>query len=297
MSGSGKRACYSSGNGEKDMAEGGWTWEGLNPEVLALIFVRIPAEERLRTVTLVCRSWREAVAGPYCWTDIDIEQWCRRCNRPDLVDSAVRKLVRRSKCTFTRLSAYKLGDAAFSYLAICGRCLKVLQIPMSEVSDKMVEKHAESLVNITVLDISYCLRISCKGLEAFGKQCKSLIHLKRNMPPPEWERLAPSVASRIDETEAMTVADTMTGLCHLELGFGRFGDRGLDAILTKCKKLTHLDIQGCWNVELNGDLGDKCEKLPVFWCPWLDYYEERLSLENDGSGPNFSDESSSLDSD
>lgn len=96
--------------------EGG-RWEGLNPEVLALIFVRLPAEERVRTVGLVCRSWLEAVAGPFCWTEIDIEQWGRRCNRLDFIDLAVKKLVRRSKFTFRRLSAYKLGDSAFSYLA------------------------------------------------------------------------------------------------------------------------------------------------------------------------------------
>ncbi|CAL5329326.1 unnamed protein product [Camellia sinensis] len=75
-------------------------------------------EERVKTVGLVCRSWLEAVAGPYCWTDIDIEQWCRRSNRPlHLVDSAVRKLVRRSNCSFTRISAYKLGDSGFSFIA------------------------------------------------------------------------------------------------------------------------------------------------------------------------------------
>ncbi|CAL5393881.1 unnamed protein product [Camellia sinensis] len=80
----------------------------------------LEAEERMKTMGLVCRSWLEAVAGPYCWTDIDIEQWCRRSNHPlHLVDTAVRKLVRRSKCTFTRVSAYKLGDFAFSFIANC----------------------------------------------------------------------------------------------------------------------------------------------------------------------------------
>ncbi|KAK9268297.1 hypothetical protein L1049_010740 [Liquidambar formosana] len=109
-------------------------WEGLSPEILALIFVRIPADQMVREVPLVCRSWFAAVAGPYCWTDINVEQWCRRCNSTDVIDSAVRKLVRRSKCTFRRLSAYKLGNAGFAFVANCGRCLKVLQIPMSVVT-------------------------------------------------------------------------------------------------------------------------------------------------------------------
>lgn len=269
--------------------EGG-RWEGLNPEVLALIFVRLPAEERVRTVGLVCRSWLEAVAGPFCWTEIDIEQWGRRCNRLDFIDLAVKKLVRRSKFTFRRLSAYKLGDSAFSYLANCARSLKVLQIPMSEVTDKMIQKHAESLSNISVLDISNCLKITSKGLESFGNQCKSLTHLKRNMPPPEWERPAPGFSSsRVDDTEAMIIANTMTGLHQLELCYGRFGDSGLRALLTKCEKLAHLDILGCWNLELEGDLKGKCEQLAVYRSPWFDYEEDDVSS-------NSGDESSDSDS-
>ncbi|KAL0916273.1 hypothetical protein M5K25_013768 [Dendrobium thyrsiflorum] len=43
-------------------AEGGaWrNWEGLNHEILVLIFTRIPAHEQARTVPFVCRWWREA---------------------------------------------------------------------------------------------------------------------------------------------------------------------------------------------------------------------------------------------
>ncbi|KAI3742893.1 hypothetical protein L1987_60591 [Smallanthus sonchifolius] len=32
----------------------------------------------------------------------------------------------------------------------------------------------------SVLDVSHCLKITSKGLGAFGNQCKSLLHLKRN---------------------------------------------------------------------------------------------------------------------
>uniref|UniRef100_A0A5B7B6F1 Putative F-box protein FBW2-like n=1 Tax=Davidia involucrata TaxID=16924 RepID=A0A5B7B6F1_DAVIN len=168
---------------------------------------------------------------------------------------------------------------------------------MSDVTDLMVEKHAESLVNVTVLDISYCLKITYKGLEAFGKHCKSLIHLKRNMPPPAWETPTKVVASKIDDREAMIIAGKMMGLHHLELGFGHFGDYGLDAIFTKCKALTHLDIQGCWSVELEGDLEDKCERLVVFKSPWFDDYDNRCSSDNDSSGADAGEETSSSDSD
>ncbi|KAG5546262.1 hypothetical protein RHGRI_018437 [Rhododendron griersonianum] len=63
-----------------------------------------------------------------------------------------------------------------------GRCLKILQIPMSEVTDKMVEKHAESLTDISVSDIGYSLEITSKGLKSLAKRYESLSHLERKMP-------------------------------------------------------------------------------------------------------------------
>lgn len=62
----------------------------------------------------------------------------------------------------------------------------------------------------------------------------------------------------------------MLGLRHLELGFGQFCNRGLDAILTKCKGLTHLDIRGCWSVKLEGILEEKYNQVLVFRGCWVD---------------------------
>ncbi|KAL3537592.1 hypothetical protein ACH5RR_000958 [Cinchona calisaya] len=243
------------------------------------------------TVSLVCRGWMEAVAGPYCWTEIDVEDWCRshwnRCNTGSLrcgllIDSVVRKLVRRSKCSVQKLSAYRLGDAGFSYIANCGRCLKVLRIPVSEITDEMVEKHAKSLMILTELDISNCLKITSRGLETFGKNCKSLTHLKRNMPPPELGGTSfPVIPSEIDDHEAFTIAENMAGLSHLELGFARLTDHGLGQILTRCKALMYLNIEGCWNVSLEGDLEQRCKRLLIFKNPWIDENESERSTENE----------------
>ncbi|OVA10437.1 hypothetical protein BVC80_917g62 [Macleaya cordata] len=282
-------------NGDGNGDEGFGLWEGLNPEILALIFIRIAADELVRVVPFVCKSWREVVAGPYCWSDIDIEQWCRRCNRPEKIDLAVRKLIRRSKGTFRRLSVYKLTNSGFCFVANCGKHLKVLQIPMSGVNDKMVEKHAEALPMVTFLDISYCLQLTCKGLEVLGKSCKSLTYLRRNMPPPEWPEAQKLGPSKANDEEALVIAETMPGLHRLELAYGRFGDLGLNAILTKCKDLIHLDILGSVSVQLNGDLSDKCEQLKVFKGPWDDDYDDLNSSGSDGDVAEVEDSSSDSD--
>ncbi|KAK8946185.1 hypothetical protein KSP40_PGU008403 [Platanthera guangdongensis] len=93
-------------------------WNELNPEVLALIFKRLPPDELARTMSFVCRGWRDVVAGTYCWSEIDVEEWCRRVNRVDDIDVGVVKLVALSRGSVRRLSAYRIGNWGFSFTAV-----------------------------------------------------------------------------------------------------------------------------------------------------------------------------------
>ncbi|MBA0657263.1 hypothetical protein Goklo_009561, partial [Gossypium klotzschianum] len=172
------------------------------------------------------------VLDPFFWSDIDLLDWYGRHPYLEIkyVDSTVRKLIRRSKGTFRRLFSVRLGDAGFAFIANCGRCLKVLEIPMSEVNDKTLVKFAESLANLTVSKVSYCSKITHVGIEAFGKNCKSWTQLKRNMPPRALERV-------------------------------------VGAILANCKALAHLEIHGCLNVKLETELEDRCRQLFAFRRP------------------------------
>lgn len=110
---SSKRIKKEGGEGGGGHVQWRW-WEEMSPEVLALIFARLPSQDfLLRTVPFVCRAWRYVVSGPYCWAHIDIEQWCRRVSSGDAVDAAVTDLVRRSAGSMRTLCAYKLGDHGF----------------------------------------------------------------------------------------------------------------------------------------------------------------------------------------
>ncbi|KAL5704270.1 hypothetical protein ACHQM5_022720 [Ranunculus cassubicifolius] len=245
-------------------------WDSITPEILSLILIHLPAEELIQSIQFVCKSWRETITGPYCWTQIDIESWCRRRNNQILIERGVIDLVRRSDGTCTSFSAFKLTNAAFSFVPHSLKRLKVLKIPMSDLTDKMLIKHVASLKLLTFVDISYCVKITCKGIEALGKSCTSLVRLRRNIPPPEWQQDIGALSSKKDDSEALVVANTMPGLCHLELAYGCFTDLGLDAILAKCRNLTRLDIIGCYGVKLEGDLEDRCGRLPMFRPPWDD---------------------------
>ncbi|KAL5704271.1 hypothetical protein ACHQM5_022721 [Ranunculus cassubicifolius] len=108
-----------------------------------------------------------------------------------------------------------------------------------------------------MLDISSCMNITCKGVEALGKKCSSLVKFRRNMPSPGW------LSWFEDDEEALTIADTMPALQHLELGNGCFTEYGLDAILTK------------------SDFENKFDKLVLFRSPRGDEFERDVSDASD----------------
>uniref|UniRef100_A0A0D9W5L5 Uncharacterized protein n=1 Tax=Leersia perrieri TaxID=77586 RepID=A0A0D9W5L5_9ORYZ len=269
------------GGGDSDEVERVYEWrwtEAVSPEILALVLRgRVATDEVARGAALVCRAWREAAASPDMWGDVDIEAWCRRVNCRPRADAAVRRLVARSQGTLRPLSAYRVGDAAFAYIAA------------SEVSDQAVEKYAECLPALRVLDISNCLKISSSGIEALGRHCKLLVQLKRNMPPPEIPHGYNAVPNVVND-EALAVANTMPKLEHLELAYGLFSDIGLGAILTKCPLLRTLDILGSWNVRLEGDIEERCCALESFREPWESMYTDYSSTEGEDDDDNDSDD-------
>lgn len=94
-------------------------WADLRPEILLLILATIPLDEIVRTVSLVCKAWMEAVSE-YFLLEIDAVEWCRRHCRmcSTSVDIVVLKLMRWSNNMFQRLSAYGLGNPGFIFVAI-----------------------------------------------------------------------------------------------------------------------------------------------------------------------------------
>ncbi|KAJ9558137.1 hypothetical protein OSB04_012751 [Centaurea solstitialis] len=99
-----------------DVDDQGWRWDALNPEILALIFIRIqPSDEMVKCVPFVCKPWMEVVAGPYCWRDINLLPWCRRRYYGDSaeVDQVVEKLVKRSNYSVQQLSTCDIRVPGF----------------------------------------------------------------------------------------------------------------------------------------------------------------------------------------
>ena len=100
-----------------EMASDFRSWDELIPDALGLIFTNLSIQERLTVIPRVCKSWAKALSGPYCWQEIDIEEWSNRC-RPDQLDRMVEMLITRSCGSLRKLCVSGLqSDTIFTCIA------------------------------------------------------------------------------------------------------------------------------------------------------------------------------------
>ncbi|KAK4353081.1 hypothetical protein RND71_028599 [Anisodus tanguticus] len=220
-------------------------WDELIPDALGLIFRNLSIQEVLTIVPRVCKSWGKAVRGPYCWQEIDIEEWSKnRC--PDKLDRMLQLLITRSSGCPRKLCVSGLSqEPSFSFIANNAKSLQMLRLPKSEIGDSYVEEVAGMFSNITFLDISYCIKIGARALEAMGKHCKYLTGLRRTVHPLE-------VINKLSQDdEALAIANTMPNLKQLEIAYMLVGTTSIIEVLKNCRHRELLDVRGCWNVNFD----------------------------------------------
>ncbi|KAL0449305.1 UNVERIFIED_CONTAM: F-box protein FBW2 [Sesamum latifolium] len=242
-------------------------WDELIPDALGLIFKNLSLREVLTVVPRVCKSWGKAVKGPYCWQEIDIEEWSRN-SKPEDVDRMLQLLITRSCGSLRKLSVSGIaGDQSILFIANHAQSLRTLRLPRSEINDSIMGKAAGMLSTITFLDLSYCINIGAQALEAIGKHCKSLTTLRRIMHPLE-------VINKLSQDdEALAIAATMPRLKHLEIAYLLVDTSSIIEILKNCTHLELLDVRGCWNVNLDEKLVKRFPKLKVVGPLVFDCYD------------------------
>ncbi|KAI5001992.1 hypothetical protein ZWY2020_026642 [Hordeum vulgare] len=220
-------------------------WEDLQRDALGIIFCKLSLQEILRVVPGVCKPWSEVVSGSYCWQDIDIQEWSQQ-STPDQITSMVHMLLARSAGSCRRLSVSRLpNDSLFAFIADHVKSLETLEIPRSEISDSIVEDVAQRLSKVTFLDVSGCTKIGARALEAFGKNSKCLVRLRRVMHPMDL------VGKVCHNDEAHAIACNMPKLCNLEMGYMLITTKAVFEIASKCHDLKLLDLRCCWDVDDN----------------------------------------------
>uniref|UniRef100_A0A5B7A0Y9 F-box protein FBW2 n=1 Tax=Davidia involucrata TaxID=16924 RepID=A0A5B7A0Y9_DAVIN len=240
-------------------------WDELIPDALGLIFRNLSLEEMLTVIPRVCKSWGNAVMGPYCWQEIDIEEWSQHC-QPENLDRMLQMLIARSCGSLRKLCISGLStDQSFSFIADHAKSLQTLRLPRSEISDSIVEQVAGRLSSITFLDVSYCRKIGAPALEVIGKHCKFLTGLRRTMHPLE------VIDKLSQDDEALAIAATMPKLKHLEMAYLLVCTKSVLAILANCHELELLDVRGCWNVHLDEKFMKNFTRLKVVG-PIVEHY-------------------------
>ncbi|XP_047320422.1 F-box protein FBW2-like [Impatiens glandulifera] len=219
-------------------------WDQLLPDTLGLIFCKLSLKELLTVVPIVCKSWDKVVKGPFCWQEIDILDWCNNEFSPEKIDRMVRMLITRSGGSLRKLYVCRLqGDPIFSFIADNARCLQILVCAGSDMSNDVIEMTAGKFSSLTSLDLSYCLHIGDRALEAIGKNCRLLSSLRRNMYMFHMETF--------HNEEARAIAGTMRKLKHLEIRNFRVETNAVLEIIAKCGDLELLDVRGCHNLNID----------------------------------------------
>ncbi|MCD9637795.1 hypothetical protein HAX54_021298 [Datura stramonium] len=232
-------------------------WDELIPDALGLIFRNLSLQEVLTIVPRVCKSWGKAARGPYCWQEIDIEEWSKN-HCPDNLDRMLQLLITRSCGSLRKLCVSGLSrEGSFSFIANNAKSLQVLRLPKSEIGDSVFEQVAGMFLNITFLDVSYCIKIGARALEAIGKHCKCLTGLRRTMHPLE------VIGKLSQDDEALAIASTMPNLKQLEIAYMLVGTTSIIEVLKRCRRLELLDVRGCWNVNLDENFVKKFHQLKV----------------------------------
>lgn len=112
------------------------------------------------------------------------------------------------------------------------------------VTNKSALNLATSTPRLQQLDVSDCYNISMSALEAFGRNCPSLVWLGRNMMKQNESFSGQSTTLGGDE-EAVVMSRHMGGLKHLEMKKTSLSDFGLRHLASGCRELENLNLACC----------------------------------------------------
>ncbi|KAI9116360.1 hypothetical protein K1719_012527 [Acacia pycnantha] len=250
-------------------------WDELIPDLLALIFSKVPIRDRVTAIPLVCKSWAQALTYSFCWQEIDLspcidrdDRRLRHTNLADKRETMVWKLLPRSSGSLHTLCVYGLKSLSiFILIAENASCLQTLRIPESDIREPIVQQIAARLSTVTVLDVSKCKLLDAPGLALIGNNCRMLEELHRRM----YLHLALQLGEEVPpiyEDEAMAIASTMRNLKLLDIGGHSINTQGVLMILGACSKLRVLSMWRCFNVQAQ-NLGLTKNRFPklIVWGP------------------------------
>ncbi|KAF7842921.1 F-box protein SKIP19-like [Senna tora] len=229
-------------------------WLDLPRDVTSTILLKLGAIEILRSAQRVCTLWRRICKDPLMWRAIDMHNSVDLYSMEHDLEIMCRHAIDRSCGQLVDINVENFGtDDLLKYISNCTSHLRRLRlVSCSSISDQGLTEVAQKFPLLEELDIS--IGYLSKGpLEAIGRSCPGLKSLKFNKVAFRY----PHIES---DEEAFAIAETMPELRHLQLFGNKLTNSGLIAILNSCTHLESLDLRRCFNVDLEGNLGKRCDE-------------------------------------
>ncbi|KAM7270662.1 hypothetical protein ACFE04_029876 [Oxalis oulophora] len=271
----------------------GRNWLELPDDVTAKILMKLSLIDIMVSAQVVCLSWRRICKDTSMWRRIDVSHmiydelltWLKRIDMSYIwKDSSIWQPLRKRGELYllytneylwkmcyhaVNLSDGQLIDLNFESFYIPGLLqhiikrssgLKRLRIASAiDMSNEGLIKAASQLPLLEELELTN-RSFSKEALKAVGRSCPLLFSFKLNTPEAKYFDCA-------CDDQALAIAETMPGLCHLELVGNSLSRNGLQAISNGCPHLESLDVNRCFFLSVRHDdpiHRIKSLKLPEF---------------------------------
>ncbi|KAG8058814.1 hypothetical protein GUJ93_ZPchr0002g23375 [Zizania palustris] len=234
-------------------------WAEMTSDSLASVFAKLDVSDLLAGAGLVCRPWRQVAATDRTlWRRVDMS--IERCAfgewKRDEADAMARAAVDRAAGTMEAFSAdFFVNDALLIYVSLRASSLKSLHLSLSyNVTNKGMAEAVKGLgfPQLEELTINFCPNLHGHVCQLIGQACP---HLKCFRLNRSYENVSD------DDTEALSIANSMPELREIQLIGNRLTNVGLISILVHCPHLQSVDIRRCFNILMDDALKSKCVRI------------------------------------
>ncbi|KAG5589539.1 hypothetical protein H5410_040053 [Solanum commersonii] len=235
-------------------------WVELPAEITMDILQRLGTIEILESVQRVCSTWRKVCHDPAMWRVIDLKRFVFRSKVAKVLEKICRLAVRRSQGQLFKISIDNFGNEhLLSYIA--SRSSQLRHLRLVKCYNRLSGGLASAAKNFPFLEELhiYFTSITKDDIEIVGRSCRLLKSFVLHAGPFDKVRTPPSQ----DNDKAVAIARCMPGLRHLALIENNLTNEGLQAILDGCPHLESLDLRCCCFIDLEGDLGRRCNQQIV----------------------------------
>ncbi|XP_074316775.1 F-box protein SKIP19-like [Silene latifolia] len=267
-------------------------WLELPEDVWSFIFSKLYTSDIIEYVQKVCRMFRKICVQPSMFRVIDMTLPDAFMDLDFDANVMTRFAVDRSAGELVDIYVESCcDDDTLLYIAERSKNLKHLRLGhYLHISKDGLIQAVQKLPMLEEVEIIIC-KFPEDTFAALGEACPSLKSFSLNDVGSRRRRFR-------NDGKAFEIARSMPNLRRLQLIGNSMTNEGLKAILDKCCLLESLDLRTCFNIDLSGDLGKKCDKIKHLRRPndsTADYVHQACAYDDQEESEYDSDDSGMSD--